>query len=401
MQTRLQARYKNTPAGERAERLLRACVHCGFCNATCPTYQQLGDELDGPRGRIYLIKQLLEGQPPTRSIQIHLDRCLTCLNCETTCPSGVRYHSLLDIGREIVENAIPRPLPERLQRRLLLATLPEPKRFTPLLRLARGLRPLLPKPLAQKISPPQPAPTKPRPRRVHPRRMLLLDGCVQPTLAPNINAAAIGVFDRLGIRLHTAPRAGCCGALNHHLADSDRARRYMRANIDAWLPELDAGAEAIVATASGCGAHLKAYGELLADDPDYAEKAARIAEATRDISEIVAQEDLDKLPRPPSRRIAFHTPCTLQHAQGLHGKVESILQRLGHELTPVPDSHLCCGSAGVYSLLQPDLAHRLRDDKLRNLQSGEPEVIVTANIGCLEHLRGGTTIPVRHWIEEI
>ncbi|HGG59398.1 MAG TPA: glycolate oxidase subunit GlcF [Gammaproteobacteria bacterium] len=401
MQTRLQARYKNTPAGQRAERLLRACVHCGFCNATCPTYQQLGDELDGPRGRIYLIKQLLEGQPPTRSVQIHLDRCLTCLSCETTCPSGVRYHSLLDIGREIVENAIPRPLPERLQRRLLLATLPEPKRFTPLLRLARGLRPLLPKPLAQKISPPQPAPTKPRPHRVHPRRMLLLDGCVQPTLAPNINAAAIGVFDRLGIRLHTAPRAGCCGALNHHLADSDRARRYMRANIDAWLPELDAGAEAIVATASGCGAHLKAYGELLADDPDYAEKAARIAEATHDISEIIAQEDLDKLPRPPSRRIAFHAPCTLQHAQGLHGKVESILQRLGHELTPVPDSHLCCGSAGVYSLLQPDLAHRLRDDKLRNLQSGEPEVIVTANIGCLEHLRGGTTIPVRHWIEEI
>ncbi len=394
MQTRLLEKYRNTPA----EDILRSCVHCGFCNATCPTYQLLGDELDGPRGRIYLIKQLLEGQPPTRAIQTRLDRCLTCLNCETTCPSGVRYHKLLEIGRELVEAGVERPLPERLKRRAMLSILPHPERFGAALRLARAVRPLLPPPLAEKIDKPAPA-ASPPPRAAHARRMLLLDGCAQPALAPAINTAAIAVFDRLGIALETVPQAGCCGALSHHLGDSEGARRHMRRNIDAWLPQIEAGAEALITTASGCGAHVKDYGELLGDDPGYAEKAARISAVTRDISEIIANERLDALPRGRGRRIVFHPPCTLAHGQRLNGVVETILRNLEYELLPVQDSHLCCGSAGVYSLLQPEIATRLRDNKLRHLETGKPEIIVTANIGCQEHLKSGAAVPVRHWIE--
>ncbi len=398
VQTRISPPIAATSQGREAEAILRTCVHCGFCTATCPTYQLLGDELDGPRGRIYLIKQVLEGHPPSRKTQLHLDRCLTCRACETTCPSGVRYGRLLEIGRGLVEQTVARPLGERLARRLLCWLVPHTGRFRLLLRLGQTLRPLLPHALRAKVPPRRVAGVWPA--RTHARRLLVLAGCVQPAAAPDTNAAAARVLDRLGIQLATAPGAGCCGALSHHLAAEDEARAQMRRNIDAWWPHLEAGAEGIVMTASGCGAMVKAYGELLADDPAYAAKAARVSALTRDLVEVLEVEDLTRLGTPGAgRRVAFHAPCTLQHGQRLAGRVEGLLTRLGFALTPAKDAHLCCGSAGSYSLLQPALARRLRDDKLASLTAGGPEVIATANIGCQLHLEGGTALPVRHWIE--
>jgi glycolate oxidase iron-sulfur subunit len=398
MQTRLAQEYRDSAEGREADAILRACVHCGFCNATCPTYQLLGDELDGPRGRIYLIKQVLEGHAPSRKTQLHLDRCLTCRACETTCPSGVRYGRLADIGRGMVERAVRRPWGERLARRLLRAIVPHPGRFRSLLRLGQALRPLLPGPLRAKLPPRRRA--GPWPQGAHTRTMLVLAGCAQAAAAPDTNAAAARVLDRLGIRLIEAPAAGCCGALNHHLSAEAEARAQMRRNIDAWWPHVEAGAEAIVITASGCGVMVKDYAHLLADDPAYAAKAARVSALARDPVEVLEGEDLDRLAvRGEGRRIAFHAPCTLQHGQRLQGRVEAILTRLGFALSPVRDAHLCCGSAGSYSLLQPELARRLRDDKLANLAAGRPEIIATANIGCQLHLQGGTDLPVRHWIE--
>jgi len=398
MQTRLPAKLLETADGREAEAILRKCVHCGFCTATCPTYQLLGDELDGPRGRIYLIQQALEGAPVTARTQLHLDRCLTCRACETTCPSGVRYGRLLDIGRQHVEQRVPRGLWQRLRRQALLRVLPSRPLFGTLLWLGRLLRPLLPGGLRGSVPPLRAAGTWPAAR--HSRRMLLLRGCVQPALAPNIDAAAARVLDRAGVSLLTVSgAASCCGALAHHLSDADRALGQARHNIDAWWPEIERGAEAIVVTASGCGTMVKDYGSLLREDPRYAEKAARVSALFRDLSQVVAAE-ATKLPRAAMRgRIAVHSPCTLQHGLQLRGLVEELLRNAGCTLLPVRDGHLCCGSAGTYSILQPELSRRLRANKLSALEAGDPEVIVTANIGCLTHLGAGATRPVRHWIE--
>jgi len=396
MKTALAVEIRDTPAGQEADAILRACVHCGFCNATCPTYQLLGDELDGPRGRIYLIKQMLEGHAPTAATQLHLDRCLTCRACETTCPSGVRYGRLLDIGRARIEREVPRLPWDRLRRHALLSMLPYRNRFGLLLRLAQLARPLLPPSLRRAVPRREPGGTWPAVR--HARRMLILDGCVQPALAPNINAATARVLDRLGISVVVAPRAGCCGAMSHHLGDTTLARAFARHNIDAWWPEVEAGAEALITTASGCGVHVKDYGHLLRDDPAYASKAERIAGLTKDLGEVLAAEDLGRL-KVPAKTIAFQSPCTLQHGQKLNGLVEGVLRRLGFVLTPVPDAHLCCGSAGTYSLLQPKLSGALRERKLDALLSGKPELVATANIGCLAHLQRTAPLPVRHWVE--
>lgn len=398
MQTNLDQHAKALPGAEEAESILRSCVHCGFCNATCPTYQLLGNELDGPRGRIYLIKQLLEGQPVSDKTQLHLDRCLTCRNCETTCPSGVTYHRLLDIGRAELERRVERPLSQRLMRSGLRGVIPRPVVFDALLRAGRTVRALLPEALKEKI-PARAAAAKPRPAPRHARRVLMLEGCVQPSLSPNTNAATARVLDRLGISVTAVRNAGCCGATDYHLNAQNAGLARARRNIDAWWPNIEAGTEAIVQTASGCGAFVKEYGHLLRDDPAYATKAARVSALTRDLVEVLAAEPLDTLQRNVSQRVAFHCPCTLQHAQKLGGVVESVLQRLGFDLSAVPDSHLCCGSAGTYSITQPALARSLRDNKMAALESSEPDVIATANIGCQVHLNGAGKTPVRHWIE--
>ena len=400
MQTNLADFIKDTPEGKEADSILRACVHCGFCTATCPTYQLLGDELDGPRGRIYLMKQVLEGKPATAKTQLHLDRCLTCRNCETTCPSGVRYGRLVDIGRKIVEDQVPRAPADRVMRTALKETLPRSWVFSPAMKAGQLLRPLLPAVLKNKVPKKQSAGAWPR--REHARKMLLLDGCVQPSMSPNINAATARVFDALGVQLIVAPRAGCCGAIRHHLNDHDAARDDMRRNIDAWWPHVEAGAEAIVMTASGCGATVKEYGHLLEQDPVYAQKAKRISELTRDLSELLPsfEEELkQKLRGKVAKRVAWHPPCTLQHGQKIRGKVEDVLRGIGVDVQLCADSHLCCGSAGTYSVLHPDIAYALRDQKVANLEATKPDMIVSANIGCITHLQSGTATPVAHWIE--
>jgi len=407
MQITLADFLRNTPEGEEAQSIVGKCVHCGFCTATCPTYQLLGDELDGPRGRIYLMKQVLEGQPVTESTRLHLDRCLTCRNCESTCPSGVQYGRLVDIGRQVVDDrleaaGVQRPAAERAMRWVLRETLTRPALFGPALRLGQMVRPLLPVALRNKVPPLQDAGT--RPRRTLARKMLLLEGCVQPAMSPNINAATARVFDRLGVELVVAREAGCCGAIRYHTGDHVGGLDNMRRNIDAWWPHVEAGAEAIVMTASGCGALVKEYGHLLRHDPRYADRARRISALTRDLSEILPdfaadlQAQAGAVPR-EGRRVAYHPPCTLQHGQQIRGKVEALLGRLGVEVKLCADSHLCCGSAGTYSVLQPELSYKLRDDKLAKLQACEPEAIVSANIGCITHLQSGTETPVMHWIE--
>lgn len=407
MDTRLADFIRNTRAGEEAEAILRSCVHCGFCTATCPTYQLLGDELDGPRGRIYLIKQVLEGQPATEKTRLHLDRCLTCRSCETTCPSGVKYSRLLDIGRQVVEAQLSRKIGEALPRRLLREVLPRRGLFGPLVRMGRAMRPLLPSSLADKLPPPTAGVAKPWPVKArHGRRMLTLAGCVQPALAPNINAAAARVLDRLGIELIEEAKAGCCGAVRFHLNDQEAAKDDMRRNIDAWWPHVDAGIEAIVVTASGCGVQVREYGHILADDAVYAKKAEKISALCRDPADIILAEgarvrELLGPLRADRGKLAFHSPCTLQHGLKIKGVIETCLEAAGYELVPVADSHLCCGSAGTYSVLQPELSARLRDNKLAALSQASPRVIATANIGCLTHLQSGSVLPVRHWVELI
>jgi len=401
MQTHLSDHIKHTEAGKEAAAILRACVHCGFCTATCPTYQILGDELDGPRGRIYLIKAVLEGEPVTEKTRTHLDRCLTCRSCETTCPSGVRYHRLLDIGREIVAQKLPRQGGDAIKRYLLRAVLPRPQLFATLFGLGRVAKPLLPAALASKIAEPSATSTAwPQTKRT--RRMLVLGGCVQPTMEPGINAAAARVLDRLGIELVQAPGAGCCGAIRQHLDAPDAALDDMRRNVDAWWPYVEQGAEAVVITASGCGAQVKEYGHLLRHDAAYADKAARISALARDVGEIVLGEKAALVPllkTDGAAKVAFHSPCTLQHGQGIRGAIEGLLAAAGYTLTPVADAHLCCGSAGTYSVLQPELSQRLRSDKLAALTHGTPEFIATANIGCLSHLKADSETQVLHWIE--
>lgn len=398
MQTTLSDSARRLPRAEEAESILRTCVHCGFCNATCPTYQLLGDELDGPRGRIYLIKQVLEGHEVTQKTQQHLDRCLSCRNCETTCPSGVDYHNLLDIGRAVVDAAVPRPLGQRLLREGLRNLVPNPGLFKRLVGSGQVFRAWLPDTLQAKLprSTPQ---AKPGPRTHHARQVLMLEGCVQPGLSPNTNAAAARVLDRLGISVVAAREAGCCGAVDYHLDAQATGLQRARRNIDAWWPHLESGAEAIVQTASGCGAFVKDYGHLLERDPAYADKAKKVSALARDLVEVLREEPLENLGVHSDQRLAFHCPCTLQHAQKLGGAVEATLIRLGFNLTAVPDGHLCCGSAGTYSITQPVLSRQLRDNKLNALESGQPDVIVTANIGCQSHLDGANRTPVRHWIE--
>ncbi|OFA06040.1 glycolate oxidase subunit GlcF [Duganella sp. HH101] len=401
MQTNLADFIKNTPEGAEADAILRACVHCGFCTATCPTYQLLGDELDGPRGRIYLIKQVLEGAPVTAKTQTHLDRCLTCRNCETTCPSGVRYGRLIDIGRKVVEERVQRPFIERMKRLVLKEALPRKAVFTAALRAGQIFRPLLSPAMQDKI--PAMRGAGAWPSREHARKMLVLEGCAQPAMAPNINAATARVLDALGVQLLVAPKAGCCGALRHHLNDQDAALDDMRRNVDAWWPYVQDGAvEAIVMTASGCGVTVKEYGHLLAHDPAYADKAQRISALTRDLSEVMPEFEEALRRRAASReRVAYHPPCTLQHGQQIRGKVEGVLRAVGVDVVLCADSHLCCGSAGTYSLLQAELSLQLRDRKLANLADTGATTIVSANVGCTAHLQSGTETPVMHWIELI
>ena len=406
METHLADFIRHTSAGQEAEAILRNCVHCGFCTATCPTYQLLGDELDGPRGRIYLIKQVLEGTPATDRTRLHLDRCLTCRACETTCPSGVQYGRLLDIGREVVAEQLPRRGIDAVARNVLRGLLPRPAVFGPAMKLGQFFRPLLPPILKAKVPPAQSAGLWPT--AGHRRRMLTLAGCVQPSMLPGINAATARVLHRLGIELIEANegphRAGCCGAVRQHLDDVHGANDDARRNIDAWWPHVEAGAEAIVMTASGCGVHVKEYGYLLRDDARYAAKAERIAALTRDVSEVVATES-DRLVGLfaghglPTSRLAFHAPCSLQHGQKIRGVVESLLLAAGFELVPVADGHLCCGSAGTYSVLQPTISLQLRANKLAALTAGKPAAIASANIGCITHLQEGSQLPVKHWIK--
>ena len=405
MQTNLAPEFKGTPEGIEAEAILRKCVHCGFCNATCPTYQLLGDELDGPRGRIYLMKQMLEGAPVTRSTQQHLDRCLTCRNCESTCPSGVQYGNLVEIGRRLVDERVPRPSGEKAVRWLLKEGLTSAL-FAPAMKLGQMVRPLLPESLQRKVPGKAPARAHHWPVREHKRKVLMLMGCVQPAMMPNINSATARVLDAAGIQTVVADEAGCCGAIRTHLNDHEGGLKDMRRNIDAWWPLVSNGGafEAIVMNASGCGVTVKEYGHALASDPAYADKAKRISELTRDLSELLP--DLVAKLKPKMRmhnlatHLAFHPPCTLQHGQQLRGGVETHLNALGFNVQlATNESHLCCGSAGTYSVLQPELAYQLRDRKLANLQPLEAQTIVSANIGCIQHLQTGTTTPVRHWVE--
>jgi glycolate oxidase iron-sulfur subunit len=407
MQTNLSPEFKGTRDGEAAEAILRKCVHCGFCTATCPTYQLLGDELDGPRGRIYLMKQVLEGGEVTRSTQLHLDRCLTCRNCETTCPSGVDYGHLVDIGRKIVEARVERPSGEKAVRWLLKEGLTSPL-FAPAMKLGQLVRPLLPESLKGKVPARATARATEWPQRQHARKVLMLAGCVQPAMMPNVNSATARVLDAAGIQTLVADKAGCCGALRTHLNDHEGGLADMRRNIDAWWPWIERGeVEAIVMNASGCGVAVKDYGHALAHDAAYAAKALRVSALTRDLSELLP--DIVEALRPlvqhvggpgHARRLAFHPPCTLQHGQQLRGGVETHLRALGFEVDIAgSESHLCCGSAGTYSVLQPKLAHQLRDRKLGHLTALEPQAIVSANIGCIQHLQTGTATPVRHWVE--
>ena len=401
MQTQLAPEFQGTPDGAEAEAILRKCVHCGFCLATCPTYQLLGDELDSPRGRIYLMKQVLEGATPTRATQLHLDRCLTCRNCETTCPSGVEYGKLVDIGRKIVDDKVARPAIERGVRWALKEGLPSPL-FGPAMKMGQAVRGLMPQALRAKV-PPRENPG-PWPTREHARKVLLLAGCVQPAMMPGINSATARVLDAIGIQTVVAPDAGCCGAVKFHLNDQDGGKAEMRANIDAWWPQVESGAvEAIVMNASGCGVTVKEYGHHLQHDAQYAQKAARISALTRDLSELlpeIAPALKGKLRGVPQGVVAFHPPCTLQHGQQLRGGVEQHLRALGFDVRlTLNESHLCCGSAGTYSVLQAKLSHQLLERKIGHLSALEPVVITSANIGCITHLQSGTATPVKHWVQ--
>ena len=398
MQTFISEQLKNTPEGREADDILRSCVHCGFCTAVCPTYQQLGDELDGPRGRIYLIKLALEGAPVTEKTQLHLDRCLTCRACETACPSGVQYARLAEIGRELVDRQVPRPLGQRLFRQALRVVLPHPRRFSAALRIGRAVRFALPDALKRKLPPARLAGE--RPQRQHVRKVLLLEGCTQPAATPRTNAAAARVLDRLGITTLSPPKSGCCGAISYHMGAHQEGLSFMRRNIDAWWPHIEDGAEAVISAASACSLMIKDYGALLKHDPAYADKAARVSAMTKDLSEVIAAEDTAALGGVPGNsRIAFHAPCTLQHGLRVNNTVESLLSGLGYRMTPVRDGHLCCGSAGTYSLLQPELSQQLLTNKVKALQAGAPQIIATANIGCQLHLQTAARVPVRHWIE--
>ena len=402
MQTNISEQFLSHPDIKDAETILRSCVHCGFCTATCPTYQLLGDELDSPRGRIYLIKQVLEGKALSSKTQSHLDRCLTCRSCETTCPSGVRYGRLVEIGREIVDQRVPRNLLQTVARILLRKVVPYPRRFAPVYKLGLLFRPLLPATLKRKL--PVPQSSAGTEKATSNRKMLVLQGCVQSVVTPQTNQAASRILQKLDIELIAAPDAGCCGAVSHHLSAAEEGLDFMRRNIDAWWPhiepEVGQGIEAIIITASGCGTVVKDYAELLKHDQLYAEKAKKVSKLAKDISEALRDEDLSNIAfGEADMKVAFHSPCTLQHGQKLNGVVEKILSNAGFTLTAVVDPHLCCGSAGTYSILQAKLSKQLLDNKLSCLQSGQPDIIATANIGCQMHIASKARVPVKHWLE--
>ncbi len=401
MQTNLAPEYINTADGKAAEAILRKCVHCGFCTATCPTYQLLGNELDGPRGRIYLMKQVLEGQTPTRETQLHLDRCLTCRNCESTCPSGVNYGQLVDIGRKLVDAKVARPMLEKTIRWALKEGLTS-SLFAPAMAMGQMVRPLLPASLKNKV--PAKQVVGQIPSQKHQRKVLMLEGCVQPAMSPNINSATRRVLDAAGIETIVAAKAGCCGAVKFHLNEQEGGKAQMRANIDAWWPSIESQSiEAIVMNASGCGVTVKEYGHILQDDPQYADKAQRVSDLTKDLSELlpdIVDALKSKVNAKKAQAVTFHPPCTLQHGQQLRGGVEKHLGELGFNInTASCEAHLCCGSAGTYSVLQADLAYQLRDRKLGHIGAMNPDVIVSANIGCITHLQSGTATPVKHWVE--
>ncbi|MGB7183513.1 MAG: glycolate oxidase subunit GlcF, partial [Burkholderiaceae bacterium] len=388
METHLADWLRDTPDGKEAESILRKCVHCGFCTATCPTYQLLGDELDGPRGRIYLIKQVLEGIKPTSSTQEHLDRCLTCRNCESTCPSGVDYGHLVDIGRKLVDKQVERPTGQKVMRFVLREGLTRRWLFEPAIRLGKLMRPVLPASLKAKV--PLSSPRRQWPSTSHQNKVLLLNGCVQPGMMPSIDSATARVLNRLGIEAVQPRNGGCCGAIRHHLDDHNGALADARRNIDAWWPALEGGATAIVMNASGCGAMVKEYGYLLRADSAYAEKARQVSELTCDLAEFLPPlvDALEKLVNVDRvEPIAFHPPCTLQHGQQVRGAVESLLVRLGVLVVAIPDSHLCCGSAGTYSITQPELSMQLRDRKLTSITGTGARQVLSANIGCLSQLQ--------------
>jgi glycolate oxidase iron-sulfur subunit len=405
MQTQLAPEFQNTLIGQEAEAILRQCVHCGFCAATCPTYQLMGDELDGPRGRIYLMKKVFEGAEPTRKTQLHLDRCLTCRNCESTCPSGVEYGHLLDLGRKVVDAKVQRPLKERALRWALKEGLTSAL-FAPAMKLGQSVRGLLPAALKAKVPAPQNAGAWPQ--ETHTRKVLMLAGCVQPAMMPNINSATARVLNACGIQVVVPPSAGCCGAVKFHLNDQVGGLDHMRHNIDVWWPWVEQGVEAIVMNVSGCGVTVKEYGHLLQHDAQYAAKARRISELTRDLSELLPMclPQLQKQLKPEivaqTGVLAYHPPCTLQHGQQLKGGVEFQLGQLGFKLRVAEvEAHLCCGSAGTYSVLQADTAYALRDRKLGHLKNLQATAILSANIGCITHLQSGADVPVRHWVEVV
>jgi len=397
MQTTLHPEFADKPGAKAVESILRSCVHCGFCNATCPTYLELGDERDGPRGRIYLIKHLLESGSASEKSQAHLDRCLTCRACETTCPSGVEYGRLADFGRAALEKQTKRPLADRLQRRLLRLIVPYKNRFGAMLRMGQGFRFLLPQNLKAKV----PVRQKRRPVKVvrQERRVVLLDACAQATATPNTNDAATRVLDRLGITAQRIPESGCCGALSYHLSEHDEAHSFIKRNIDALMPLLESGAECVVSTASGCGVMLKDYGKIMAHDPGYAEAARKVSEKSVDLCELLAKEDLSVLGHGDDDPVALHCPCTLTHGQGLSDTLRDVLERSGVRMVRTQDDHLCCGSAGSYSILQPDMSKRLLEKKIKALTVDNPTGIVTANVGCQLHLATRSKVEVSHWIE--
>ena len=400
MQTTINKALENTPEGLEAERILRSCVHCGFCTATCPTYRLLGDELDGPRGRIYLIKGLLEGKEASDKTQIHLDRCLTCLACETSCPSGVEYGHLLDIGRQLINKKVRRTPIERSYRYLIRKILPYPGRFSFFLGLGRGIRFILPGKYRQMV--PENKRSKITESGKHTRKMILFSGCVQPSLSPEINCATTHLLNKLGIESISSHGEVCCGAINHHMAVDDSGLSFIKNNIDAWWPYIEEGIEAIVISASGCGAMIKDYGYILRNDTDYKDKAHQVSLMAKDVAEIIVAEEIEtlgKLLKGNSRRIAFQNPCSLQHGQKIKDETEVLFQKLGYQIENIEDANQCCGSAGTYSLLQTELSEKLRRKKISALEAVKPDVILTANIGCQLHLQQATEIPVKHWIE--
>ncbi len=400
MQTALPPDLLQTPDGREADRILRSCVHCGFCTAVCPTYQLLGNEMDGPRGRIYLIKQLLEGKPAGKETRLHLDRCLTCRACEASCPSSTRYARLLDIGRERIEAGPGRPPGERLRRRLLRLVMLNPLLLRTAVAAGRLFAPVLPQRLRRQLGDGERIAEPPG--RAGSRRMILLRGCAQPELAPEIDAAAARLLGSLGITLEPLPGSGCCGALSHHLGAVEEGRALARRNIARWSEALQAGAEGIVATASGCALHLREYDWVMRGRSEQ-EQAAGVARSVVEIARLLLEEAGDRLRRRSGvpERIAFQAPCTLQHGLGEAATVKRLLERAGFTLCEVQEEHLCCGSAGSYSLLQPEISRTLLEWKLASLEQGEAELIATANIGCLLHLRSEATLPVRHWLELI